>query len=99
MAARVRALLLEDPAAMPSVTALAERLSFDERTLRRRLAAEGTSYRALRQEVAMTLALELLRGAGLTVAEVAARVGYADPTGFTHAFTRWHGRPPSAARR
>lgn len=98
MAARVRALLLEDPADMPTLAQLAARLSFDERTLRRRLAAEGVSFRTLRQEVAMTLALELLRGAGLSVAEVARRVGYADPTGFTHAFTRFHGRPPSAAR-
>lgn len=98
MAARVRALLLENPTSMPTLTQIAAQMSFDVRTLRRHLAAEGTSYRALRQEVCMTLALELLRTAGLGVAEVATRVGYADPTAFTHAFTRWHGRPPSTVR-
>ncbi|WP_170320722.1 AraC family transcriptional regulator [Patulibacter medicamentivorans] len=96
--AHVRALLLETPSAMPTLARIATRLNFDVRTLRRHLAAEGTSYRALRQEVAMTLALELLQTVGLPVCEVAGRVGYADPTAFTHAFKRWHGQPPSAVR-
>lgn len=97
-AAEVRARLLADPAAMPRLADIAADLGFDVRTLRRHLVAEGTSYRALRQEVAMTLALELLRTVGLSVGEVAHRVGYADATAFTHAFTRWAGTPPSQAR-
>jgi AraC-like DNA-binding protein len=46
-----------------------------------------------------TLAIELLSHAGLTVEEVAVRLGYADTASFTHAFTRWRGNPPSQYRR
>lgn len=98
MAARVRGLLLERPEAPPSADAVAATLSVDVRTLRRHLTAEGTSYRALRQEVAMTMAHELLSTVGLSVGEVAARVGYRDATAFSHAFRRTFGRPPSAVR-
>jgi AraC-like DNA-binding protein len=64
-----------------------------ERTLHRRLAREGTSYRALLDEVRETLAKELLAN-GLTVKEVSDRLGYSEPAAFTHAYTRWHGAPP-----
>lgn len=93
-AARVRALLLARPDRMPAMSAVAAELSVDVRTLRRRLAAEGTSFRALRDEVRETLAVELLGTVGLSIGEVAARLGYADPVSFTHAFTRWKGVPP-----
>jgi len=68
------------------------------RTLRRRLADEGTSYRVLREEVSAMLALELLQTVGLSVGQVASRLGYSDPVSFTHAFTRWTGTSPSALR-
>jgi AraC-like DNA-binding protein len=67
--------------------------------LRRHLDREGTSYRSLFDEVRDTLAVEMLGAAGLTVAEVATRLGYAEPASFTHAFTRWRGTPPSHYRR
>ncbi|WP_309233850.1 AraC family transcriptional regulator [Conexibacter sp. W3-3-2] len=95
-AARVRARLLEQPDAMPSMADLASELHLDVRTLRRHLAADGTTFRALRQEVCTVLAVELLETVGLGVGEVAARLGYSDATAFTHAFTRWKGKPPSA---
>lgn len=98
-AAHVRARLLSDPAAMPSLAAVAAELHVDVRTLRRHLAAEGTSYRALREEVTVTLAIDLLETVGLSVEETARRLGYADATAFTHAFTRWTGAPPGHRRR
>lgn len=76
---------------------IASELGVDERTLRRRLTAEGTSYRALLDEVRATLAGELL-GSGLTVEETARRLGYSETSAFTHAHTRWHGGPPSSRR-
>lgn len=98
VAARVRGLLLEHPDTPPPADAVAATLNVDVRTLRRRLTAEGTSYRALRQEVAMTMAHELLATVGLSVGEVAARVGYRDATAFSHAFRRTYGRAPSSVR-
>ena len=97
-AAQVRARLLERPDRMPSMSEVAAELHVDVRTLRRHLAGEDTTYRALRDEVRSTLAVELLKTVGLSVGEVAARLGYSDPVAFTHAFTRWKGAPPSAFR-
>lgn len=65
-----------------------------ERTLRRRLADEGTSFRDLLAEVRQTMAEELLSSTGLSVSEVAARLGYSSPSAFIHAFQKWHGCSP-----
>jgi AraC-like DNA-binding protein len=43
----------------------------------------------------MTIAKDLMRRGGCTVAEVAARVGYSSPSTFSVAFTRHVGLPPS----
>jgi AraC-like DNA-binding protein len=67
-----------------------------ERTLRRRLAEEGTSLRALVDEVRATLAAEFLRSGSLTVAEIAHRLGYVEQSSFSQAFKRWHGVSPRA---
>lgn len=95
IAARVRARLFERPDEMPSLAEVAHDLRLNERTLRRRLTAEGTSYRRLRDEVRQSLAVNLLQTPGHSVTEIAARLGYSDPTSFTHAFTRWEGVAPS----
>jgi AraC-like DNA-binding protein len=92
-AGRVRDVLLTRPSAMPSVEIIAAALHVSARTLRRQLTAEGTSYRALVEEVREALAEELLR-ASLPVEQVARRLGYAETASFTHAFTRWKGVSP-----
>ena len=94
---RIRARMLHEPSDIPSMTHLAAEWHVDVRTLRRQLAAEGTSYRDLREEVIATLAAEMLH-AGLYVREIAAQLGYADASGFTRAFTRVNGTAPSAFR-
>jgi AraC-like DNA-binding protein len=99
VAAEVRSRLLHDPRRPAPIEVIAAERHITERTLRRHLAKEGTSYRALLDEVRDTLAVAMLTTAGLTVAEVAARLGYSEPASFTHAFQRWHGVPPSEYRR
>jgi AraC-like DNA-binding protein len=96
VAGLVRDELVRSPAGMPDVDAVAARLSVSERTLRRRLAVEGTSYRTLVDEVREALAEELLATGSLSVEQVARRLGYAETASFTHAFTRWKGEPPRA---
>lgn len=98
LAAQLRTRMLEDPAQMPTMAIVARELSVTERTLHRRLAAEHTSFRALVDEVRETLAVELLQS-GLTVEEIARRLGYSETAAFTHAFTRWRGHPPSRLSR
>ena len=65
------------------------------RTLRRHLLAEGVSYRLLSDEVRMTLAEELLKVQGLTLEEIAIRVGYSEVPNFLHAFKRCKQQTPS----
>lgn len=78
---------------------IAAALSMTERTLRRRLAAEGANYRDLVDEVRRGQAEELLADATLTVEQIAHRLGYSEPSSFLHAFARWHGMPPREFRR
>jgi AraC-like DNA-binding protein len=99
IAGEVRDALLRSPADMPDVATVAARLALSERTLRRRLSAEGTTFRSLADEVRETLAEELLTTGSLSVEEVGRRLGYAEPASFTHAFTRWKGTSPRAFSR
>lgn len=90
----VRTRIIADSARIPSMAEVARELCVTERTLHRRLTAEGTTFRALLDEVRATLAAELL-DSGLTVEETARRLGYSETAAFTRAHTRWNGRPPS----
>lgn len=78
---------------------VARRLHVSERTLKRRLAAAGTSYFELVDEFRQTRAKQLLRDRSLSVDEIAGRLGYCDAAGFTRAFRRWTGTTPAAFRR
>ena len=98
MAALVRTRLICDPGQLPSMAVIAEEFCMTERTMHRRLAAEHTSYRALVDEVRVTLASALLES-GLTVEETARQLGYSETAAFTRAFIRCSGEPPSKRRR
>lgn len=78
---------------------LAAQLHMTSRTLRRRLDAEGTSFRQLQDEVLGTLAEELLRSTALRLEEIAERLGYGEVSNFIHAFKRWKGVSPGQFRR
>ena len=78
----------------PDMGEVASDLYMTTRTLRRRLLDEGTSFAELRDEVRQTLAEELLSGPGLSVEQIAERLGYAEATSFVNAFKRWRGRTP-----
>ncbi|MFN8226884.1 MAG: AraC family transcriptional regulator ligand-binding domain-containing protein [Mycobacterium sp.] len=99
LTATVRSRFAQTPDAMPAIDDLAIELHMSTRTLRRQLAAEGTSYRELRNDVGKALAIELLEVVGLSVTEVARRLGYSDAAAFSHAFRRWTGRPAGDVRR
>jgi AraC-like DNA-binding protein len=77
---------------------VADELHIDPRTLRRRLVSEGTSFRALLDEVRRKLAIELLEQ-DIPVEQIAKQLGYAETANFTHAFKRWEGVAPSYLRR
>jgi AraC-like DNA-binding protein len=94
--ALVRTKLFRDSGSFPTLPAIADELDIHPRTLRRRLAEEGTSFRALLNEARSTVAVDLLRNVRLTVEEVSKRLGYTEVSTFSHAFKRWYGVAPSA---
>jgi len=83
---------------VPRPAAVAAALHMGERTLRRRLAHAGLSYRGLLDACRQSLALELLLQDGLQLKQVAERTGFADTNAFGRAFRRWTGMPPSEMR-
>jgi AraC-like DNA-binding protein len=99
LAAQVRRvtcnLLLCGQGSLESVSGL---FALHPRTLNRRLQAQGTSYRQLREECRLALSCQYLRDTELPMAEIAARLVYADSAAFTHAFRRWSGCTPTAWR-
>lgn len=82
-----------------TITSVARQLAMSERTLRRRLAEENTSFRDLVEEVHRVLAEELLATGALSVEDVALRLGYAEATSFIAAFRRWTGTTPARYQR
>ena len=86
------------PAQPPRLSALADDLRITERTLRRRLQAEGTSYRALLDRVRERVARRLLEQRALPLGRVASEVGFADARDFRRAFKRWTGCLPGEVR-
>ncbi|MCX4242536.1 AraC family transcriptional regulator ligand-binding domain-containing protein [Paraliomyxa miuraensis] len=66
------------------------------RSLRRRLADEGTSFQAVVDQVRRNLAEAWLAVPGTPVAAVAEALGYADAAAFRRAFRRWTGTSPAA---
>lgn len=73
----------------------ASALGMSERTLRRKLASLGRSYRELLDEVRRDRALALLSRGEHSIAEIAQRIGFGDATAFTRSFRRWTGQTPS----
>jgi AraC-like DNA-binding protein len=78
----------------PTMEAVAGELALHPRTLRRRLKEDGLVFDALRDEVRLASALELLELTDLPMGEVAATLSYASPEVFAEAFRRMRGCSP-----
>lgn len=95
-AVRVREILTQQSPTRLNIDAAARKLGLSERSLRRRLAAEGISFRAIQESVLTSLAHELLRERRFTIKEAAHAMGFSDASAFHRAFKRWTGRTPSS---
>lgn len=88
-AAAVRARLQRLGGREDGIAGAARALHMTERTLRRRLTAEGTSYRRIVDEGRAAIARELLEADQLTATETAYRLGFSDLPSFLRAQRRW----------
>lgn len=80
---------------MPTV---ARALGVSARSLRRRLAEEGTSFRDVVDEALGALAKRLVSDEERPIEAAAYAMGFAHPSAFHRAFKRWTGATPAAAR-
>lgn len=78
----------------PDIACMAQQLLLSERTLKRRLQEEDTSFQALLDQVRHRDSLRLLANRALAIKQVAEAVGYADPANFARAFGKWTGFSP-----
>lgn len=74
---------------------IAGELEASSRTVRRRLEEEGTSFRAILEEVRLARADELLARGDRSITEIGHALGYADAANFTRAYRRGRGAAPS----
>ena len=98
LAGKVRRILLENQEGFPSFPVIARRLHRTPRTLHRHLIAEGTSFRAVLEDVRHRLAVEQVASGRFGLEEIAYRLGYSELANFRRAFKRWEKVPPSAFR-
>jgi len=77
---------------------IAKNLAISTRTLARRLANEGTTFEEVVDELRQSLALQYIKTPSISLSQIAWLLGYEGGTSFNHAFRRWTGGPPSAAR-
>lgn len=96
--AKVRRILLSSPGNFLPVDEVASHLATSTRTLSRSLQDVGTSYQRILDEVRKEMAVEYLRNSNLPIEEIAALIGYSDPSNFRKAFRRWTSHAPSYYR-
>lgn len=97
---RVRALMAERLSqGTPTLGEIAKQVSMSERTLARHLEDEGTTYKALLEDLRRRLALRYVRRSELPFSEIAGLLGFSQTAAFHRAFRRWTGRTPLEYRR
>ena len=77
---------------------VADRLNISVRTLDRRLAEAGLTWQSLLDSLRLQLAREYLANPGMTIREVAGKLGFADIRAFQRRFRVWTGTTPTEYR-
>jgi len=83
----------------PDLQEVAGQLQLPAWTLRRKLAEEGTQFRAILNDTRRDLATAYIRDTELAFGEIAYLLGFASAEAFQRAFKRWLGQTPGDYRR
>ncbi|WP_309627777.1 AraC family transcriptional regulator [Brevundimonas sp.] len=76
----------------------ARELGLGQRTLSRKLGAEGTTFAEVLDDLRRSLARHYMDGGKVSISETAYLLGFSDPAAFSRAFKRWTGQSPKEAR-
>jgi AraC-like DNA-binding protein len=83
----------------PTAESIARKLEMSERTLRRRLQDESTTYEQLVDTLRRGLAERYLAQSHLNIEEVGLMLGYSEARAFRRAFRRWNNVSPATYRK
>lgn len=78
---------------------VAESLFMSSRTLNRKLASEGVTYKQILENVRQSLAREYISNDNISLIEISYLLGFSDQSAFTRAYKRWTGVAPGKARK
>jgi AraC-like DNA-binding protein len=97
MSTRVRRVVVEDLGqSVLTLETVATTLAVSRRTLTRRLAEDGVSFRQILDEVRRDFAYTLLQDRSLSIGDIAFFLQFSEPAAFHRSFRRWTGRSPRA---
>jgi AraC-like DNA-binding protein len=97
--ARVRDLVRRQLLDIAELNDVATALQVHPQTLRRRLAAEGTTFKDIKNHVRRDTALHFLGKQGLSIEEISHRAGFSESSAFIRAFKSWTGVTPYTYRK
>ncbi|MGK7397446.1 MAG: helix-turn-helix domain-containing protein [Candidatus Cyclobacteriaceae bacterium M3_2C_046] len=87
------------PSGIPGIQQIGYMMGMSNRTLTRRLAENGTSFRDLIKKTQLDVARNLLKNSSRSVAEIAFETGFSEQSAFNRAFRRWTGQSPVEFRK
>ena len=99
MTRAVREMLARSLPSPSSLADAARELRVSTRTLHRRLEEEGITFREIKDALRREIALARLERGDQSIADIAAALGYSEPSAFFRAFQGWTGEAPSAHRK
>jgi AraC-like DNA-binding protein len=98
VSAQVRRLLnqaiADAGATLPGPDRVAARLAISPQTLRRKLAAEQTSFQEVRDRLRRDVAVSALARGDASIEALSEQLGFSEPSAFHRAFRRWTGATP-----
>ncbi len=87
------------PHAEAKAARIAKQIGMSERTLSRRLRAEGSTFDQILDGLRRELAVQYLEDPTLPISQIAWLLGFHQPSALSHACRRWLGRTPLQYRR
>ena len=87
------------PSGRAQMAAVAQQLGMSERSFKRHLAEEGTTFGEILERLRQQLASRYLADNRMSSHQIAWLLGYSEPSAFSHAYKRWTGTTPRRARK
>ena len=87
------------PSGRAQMAAVAQQLGMSERSFKRHLAEEGTTFGEILERLRQQLASRYLADNRMSSHQIAWLLGYSEPSAFSHAYKRWTGTTPRRTRK